>query len=133
MRVCLLVMCLLGATACDEATPTGPSVPLNQQFTLAVDGSARVEEAGFTVEFSGVTGDSRCPVDAVCILGGDAVVHIRVSGNETAQYELHTGDSSRSSVLHGSFRISLIELRPFPFSGRTIPQSEYRATLTVTR
>ena len=133
MRFLSIVVSVFLAAACDEASPVGPSVPLGQQFTLAVGEGARVEGARLNVEFTAVTGDSRCPVDAVCILGGDALVHIRVVSSETAEYDLHTADSSRASVSHGSYRISLIELRPFPFSGRTISQAEYRAPCTGRR
>jgi hypothetical protein len=92
-----------------------------------------VDEANLRVEFRGVTGDSRCPADAVCIQGGDAIVHVRVSGSTQADYELHTGDASRASATHGQTRIALVELQPYPFSSRTIGADEYRATLTVSR
>lgn len=133
MHLFLLLFCLLLATACDEKSPAAPSVPLNERFTLAPGQSAAVEEAGFIVEFRRVTGDSRCPADAVCIQGGDAIVHVRVSDDTQADYELHTGDSSRASAMHRQVRIELVELQPYPFSSRTIAPDDYRATLTVTR
>jgi len=86
------------------------------------------------VQFVNVTGDSRCPADAVCIHGGDALVHIRVlDGGTSSPYELHTGDSSRASVTHKQARVALVELQPYPFSSRTISPGDYRATLTVSR
>jgi hypothetical protein len=90
-----------------------------------------VEGAAFVLEFRGVTGDSRCPADAVCIQGGDATVHVRVTDPDAADYELHTGDSSRATVTHGGTRIELVELQPYPFSSRTIEPEDDRATLTV--
>ena len=133
MRVFALVFCLLAATACDEKSPVGPTVPLNEQFTLAPGEAARVEGADLRLQFVEVTGDSRCPADAVCIQGGDALVHVRVTDGGMAAYELHSGDASRAAVTHGPFRIELAQLQPFPFSSRTIPQDEYRATFLVTR
>ena len=62
-----------------------------------------------------------------------SVVHVRVVTGTAGEYELHTGDASRAAVTHGSFRITLVELQPYPFSSRTISQDEYRATFTVTR
>jgi len=85
------------------------------------------------IEFTSVTGDSRCPADAVCIQGGDAVVHIRVTGGGTSTYELHTGDNSRAAVVHGLYRIALMQLQPYPFSAQPISPNDYRATLTATR
>ena len=133
MRAVVLVFCLLAATACDEKSPAGPTVALNQRFTLARGEVARVDGADLRLQFVEVTGDSRCPADAVCIQGGDAIVHLRVTDTGTAAYELHTGDSSRAAAMHGQVRIELVQLQPFPFSSRTIAQDEYRATLVVTR
>jgi len=133
MRPVLLLLCLLVATACDEKSPVGPTVTLNERFTLAPGEAATVQDVNLRVQFVEVTGDSRCPADAVCIQGGDALVHIRVLDGARSPYELHTGDSSRATVTHKQVRIGLVELQPYPFSSRTIAQSDYRATLTVTR
>ena len=133
MRAFVLLFCLLSASACDEKSPVGPTVPLNERFTLARGEVARIDGADLRLQFVEVTGDSRCPADAVCIQGGDALVHVRVIDGGTAVYELHTGDSSRAAVTHQQVRIALVELQPFPFSSRTIAPDEYRATFTVTR
>jgi hypothetical protein len=133
MRLLVVVLCLLAFTACDE-NPVGPTVGLNERFTLAPEEVAIVRDADVSVQFVSVTGDSRCPADAICIQGGDALVHIRViDGGASSPYELHTGDSSRATVTHKQVRIALVELQPYPFSSRTIAPGEYRATLTVSR
>jgi hypothetical protein len=128
----LLLLVSLTAAGCGGSI-AGPSVPLDEPFTLAIGESTAVSGAQILIEFTGVTGDSRCPVDAVCIQGGDAIVGVRVSGAGSATYELHTGDQSRASVTHRSYRITLVRLEPFPFSSRPITDADYRATLTVTR
>ena len=134
MRSLIVVVCLLAATGCHGDSPVGPTVPLDQRFTLAPAESAVIEDANLRVSFVEVIGDSRCPVDAVCIQGGDAVVHVRVvDGRRVFHYELHTGDADRATVQHGDFRLELIELRPFPFSSRTIAPDEYRAAFRVVR
>jgi len=134
MRPFLLVVCLLAVTACDE-NPIGPTVPLNERFTLAPNEVATVRDADVRVQFVNVSGDSRCPADALCITGGDAIVHIRVFDDDGASaYELHTGDLSRAAIMHERFRIELVELQPYPFSSRPpIEPGDYRATLTVSR
>ena len=134
VRPFLIVLCLLAVTACDEQNPVGPTVGVNERFTLAPGEVATVRDVDVNVQFVDVTGDSRCPADALCIQGGDALVHIRVlDRGATAAYELHTGDSSRATVTHNRLRIALVELQPYPFSSRTIAPGEYRATLTVSR
>lgn len=134
MRLFLAILCLLAATGCDEKSPTGPTVPLNEQFTLTRGQAAVIQGTGARIQFVAVEGDSRCPADAVCIWGGDAVVRARVfDGSASSDYELHTGDSQRAFALHRDLRIELKQLQPYPFSSRTIAPSEYRATLTVQR
>ena len=134
MRPLILILCLLAVTACDEQAPLGPTVMPNERFTLAPGEVATVRDVDLFVRFVAVTGDSRCPADALCIQGGDALVHISViDGGVTSAYELHTGDSSRATVTHEQNRIGLAELQPYPFSSRTIAPGEYRATLMVSR
>ena len=133
MHLFVIVLCLLAATACDENL-VGPTVSLNQRFTLAPGETAVIDSTTLRVQFLRVSGDSRCPADAVCIQGGDAIVHVRASDeNSSADYELHTGDSSRASAVHRNLRVELVELQPYPFSGRTIAPGDYRATLVVSR
>src|SRR6185503_9124599 len=134
MRASFVLICLLCVTGCDEKSPSGPTVPLNQSFTLAPGEVAKLSGADLRFEFVRVTGDSRCPADAICIQGGDALVQVRASdGGSSTLLGLHTGDSSQASADFSGARITLLELQPYPFSSRTIAQEEYRATLTVTR
>jgi hypothetical protein len=136
MRAKLLIplfVYLFVTTGCDKKSPLAPTVPLNQQFTLAPGQSASLQDTSLTVKFVGVSGDSRCPADALCILGGDATVHVRATTNTSADYDLHTGDPARAAAVHDGVRIVLDQLQPYPFSSRTIDPGEYRATLTVSR
>jgi hypothetical protein len=135
MRLAAIFVCLLAATAaaaCDES-PTGPTVSIGARFSLAPGETASVQGRGVTLRFEGVTGDSRCPGDAVCITGGDAIVKVVASGDSgTLSLDLHTGDSSRASVTYGNVKVTLVELTPYPFSSQpAIKPGDYRATLVV--
>lgn len=134
MRAASILICLLCVTGCDEKSPNGPTVPLNEHFTLSPGQVAAFEDADLKIQFVRVTGDSRCPADAICIQGGDALVQVLASdGDDSSLLGLHTGDSSQASAIYGGVRITLVELQPYPFSSRTIAPEEYRATLTATR
>jgi hypothetical protein len=134
VRVFTLLSCLLVATACDDTSPTGPAVPLSERFVLAPGATAAIAKAGISVQFVGVSGDSRCPSDAFCIQGGDAIVQVRVlDDGAAASYELHTGDKQRAIAAHRDLRIELLDVQPYPFSARPIEASDYRATLVVRR
>jgi len=128
MRPLLLVICLLPTTACLGNSPTAP---VDRQVVLAPGQTTEIA-AGLSLRFIGVTGDSRCPADALCVQGGDAVVRISILSNgSTAERDLHTG--TMQPVTFEAVRVELIQLEPYPFSSRTIRPDEYRATLRVTR
>lgn len=131
MRCVVLLFCLLGTSACLEKSPLEPS-PVDRQVVLGPGDQAVIAEAGISLRFEGVTGDSRCPADALCVTGGDAIVKVAVpTGNGRADYELHTG--TEAPVTHGDLTISLVQLMPYPFSSRPIDPRDYRATLRVVR
>jgi hypothetical protein len=114
------------------SSPSAPS-PVDQSVTLAPGQAAIVEGTSLSLRFDGVSGDSRCPADAICITGGDAQVQIAVTPSAGARrdYTLHTGDMR--PVKHDDLTIALVELSPYPFSARPIQPSDYRATLRLTR
>lgn len=131
VRTAVAVAWLAAAAAC-TSSPTAPSVNLDVAFTMAPGETVNVTGAGLSLRFDGVEGDSRCPADAFCVLGGDARVRITVAGGSaTRQISLHTG--SMAPVTYDAFTLRLLELSPYPFSARPIAPSEYRATLRVTR
>ena len=106
--------------------------PVDQQVVLAPGQSASIT-SDVSVRFNGVSGDSRCPGDALCILGGDAIVAVTITaGRSTADRDLHTGNMQ--PVTHDGVRIDLVQLEPYPFSSLgPIDPASYRATLRVTR
>ena len=131
MRFVVLLCCLLAVSACDERV-TGPTSPLNSEFTLAPGETVALEGASLSVRFNQITGDNRCPADALCVLGGSADVSVTaISGGSTREHTLRTGDTQ--PVQHDGFTISLVQVSPYPFSARTIEPHEYRVTLKVTR
>jgi len=125
------VLCVVALSACDESM-TGPSVPLDTTFTMAPGEIVSVEDAAVRLQFVGVEGDSRCPADAACIQGGDALVRIAaLRGSTRRDYELHTG--RMAPVTHDGLTLTLTALAPYPFSSQTIAPNDYRATVRVTR
>ena len=58
---------------------------------------------------------------------------IRATSSLRPRFAVASGDSSRAAVMHGSYRIALAELEPYPFSSRAIQPGDYRATFVVTR
>jgi hypothetical protein len=128
----IVVFALASTLGCSGSSPTAPAPPSRQQFVLAPGQSAAIQGTAFALRFDAVEGDSRCPADALCILGGDAVVKVSVLAAASAQaYELRTGTMRPFS--YADLTVSLVQLDPYPFSSRPIAPDDYRATLLVTR
>ena len=119
------------ALACGGSSSTsGPSAVINQETELAPGQTAQVGPLRIT--FTGVSGDSRCPVDVVCVWEGDAVADLTLSQPTGAveTRELHT--SNPRSATYGGFQIELVRLDPAPRSTQAIPPASYRLVVRVT-
>lgn len=113
--------------------PTEPTVPLGQPFDLRV-GESAVVAGGLKVTFDRVVSDSRCPIDAICIQAGEAVLALKLSRGTGAPVERELRpDSSSPEVSHLSYTIKAIALAPYPRSDRKTPVEAFVATFTVTR
>ena len=130
--VVTLLTTLVASAGC--LFPTEPSSP--QSFVLAPGESASY--GALRVRFVGVTADSRCPANALCIQQGDAAftVEARVRNVDPASYELLINDTARRRVVHAGYAIEATELAPYPFAIATInpiAPGDYRLTLKLSR
>jgi hypothetical protein len=108
-------------------------VSLGQPFDLRA-GESAVVPGGLRVTFDRVVSDSRCPIDAICIQAGDAVLALKLSRGAGAAVEREVRADSRSpEISHLEYRITAIAIAPYPRSDRKIPLEEFVATFTVTR
>jgi hypothetical protein len=100
--------------------------------TLGAGQRATVEGTSLSLQFVGVTADSRCPADAFCVQLGEAVAvfDASISARAGTRLELRTTDAGRSAEL-GDLRVELRALDPYPFSSRPIDPATYRASLHV--
>ena len=133
MRLLTALLCLLAVTGCYRDTPTAPG-PVDQQFTLAPGQSTTIAAAGLRVTFEGVTGDSRCPADVVCIQAGSATVRVTaaaVASGARRDLTFETGDPQ--PAVYETLTLELVQLAPYPFSSSPIRPEDYRVTLRVRR
>ena len=122
------VLLLTSACASSPAAPTDPAT-----VTLAPGASTTYGELRLT--FVRVTGDSRCPGDAICITAGDAqaAIETNLSGFPRAS-ELHLFAPDKRRTAHGDYTISFETLAPYPFMslGPIVP-ANYRAAFKISR
>lgn len=128
-----VVILSIGLCAGCAHSPAAPSGPVDERLTLAPGQTAPVPGTSVRIRFVGVSGDSRCPADAVCIQGGDATVQLELlrPAGSAERLELHTGNLEPAR--YGMFTISLVELTPYPFSSRPIAPGDYRASIRIVK
>lgn len=136
IRSVLLAVAVAAPAACSSTGPSAGPWGGRADTTLALRIGQEVgaPDSVMGVSFLGVRSDSRCPTDVVCVWQGDAEVEIgvRFGMGPTVPYVLHTGVAPRS-VDVGTYRITLVDLRPAPVSTTTIPPESYVAELKVER
>jgi hypothetical protein len=117
----------------ERSTVNGCSVA-QRGDTVRVAAGQSVDARGVKVTLQKVLGDSRCPMNAVCIWEGDASVALRFEQSGRAlDVTLHT--SPRGGVVSaavGALEFRLIGLTPYPVDGQAKPaDSAYTAILLV--
>ena len=130
MRYWLLLLVL--TTGCSDS-PTQPDrIAAGDPFELGVGRTATTTD-GLRVRFDAVRSDSRCPMDALCVRAGEAVIAATLSlpGEATSARELQTVPAL-SQTTYSRFTISLSQLQPYPRSDRAIQPGDYVATFVVT-
>lgn len=128
----LAAMIASAFAACSMAEPSPVQVvDVGQPFTLRPGEVARVG-SGLSIEFEGVTADSRCPKGEQCVRAGDATVRIglRLAPGVRQVAELKTAAGAPPARLPG-LEVRLVGLTPHPVTGRTIAPRDHVATLSV--
>lgn len=127
----IVIVGVLVAGACRDS-PTQPDrVPKGQPFDLRVGDSALTTD-DVRIRFDTVRSDSRCPMDALCVRAGEAVIALTIgrTGEVPVGRELDT-TSARSSTTLLNFTITLSSLQPYPRSDRQIQPGDYLGTFVV--
>jgi len=137
-RVVVFAALVLGACSnSQDGDPTEPAATLDVQagetFRLRPGGIARVGSSGLLVGFRGITEDSRCPIDVVCVWEGDAVARVRATASHTddgTAFDLHTTLEPKAVEFAGR-RITLVAVEPAARAGQPIDADAYVITLRV--
>ncbi len=106
-------------------SPTDVALGVGQQVTV---------DSILTLGFLGVPADSRCPALAMCVWAGDGAVQVAYALGSGPSHPdtLHTTLDPKAA-LFSSYRITLLELGPYPETTVPIPQAQYVARFRIER
>ncbi len=125
----LLIALALCAAACTSST----DLALDRATPLPINARIDVAGAPFTVHFAGVSQDSRCPRNAMCVWAGDAVALVDLlAPGDSVRVALHSNAAAgpASATFH-EYVVTLVSLDPLPNAGTPIDSAAYVATLRV--
>ena len=133
----LIVLALLAIAACTKKDNTDPAFKLDTPFLLnQADSIPWEDDSAVQVRFNRVLGDSRCPIDVMCVWAGLAEVELTFSQpGSTLTDTLVLGDFSGTTktdlATFGVYSVRLLQVLPAPLSTMTIPQEDYVVKLEV--
>lgn len=116
----------LASTATPAPAPTSTTVTLGVGEVADIGG-------GWTLRLDAVEGDSRCPVDVVCVWAGEATAVLTVTSpsREASEVRIVLSPDEGSESVAG-IALNAYDLLPQPLSTAPIDPAAYRVTIEVT-
>lgn len=135
---CLMVLSCWNAAEANPPTRVSAQAPrLGREFTLRARQQITLPREGLRIKFVSVNEDSRCPTDVQCVWAGNAAVRLDVSirgkGSKTLTLNTNNRSPSVDENLYRSYKLKLVDLRPYPRSNRKIAPGDYVVTLLVSK
>ena len=128
--------CLLdGILSTDDLEGDYISATLGREFQLEIGETGFLESENIKIKFLGVTADSRCPSDAICVQLGEveALVNIWKDGQNLGRSTLvgPAVNDDRATKVFDGYSLKLLKVDPYPISTQVIAPSDYIVTLIV--
>jgi hypothetical protein len=140
----LFLASLLCLSGCGGVSGSYRVLPLDQDITLKVGEHARIANDERTdLELITVKNDSRCPINADCVVAGTAFADMALrdapvsfpTTTEARPDESLTLELSKTTPTNSSprprYQVTFVNLTPSVFAGQTISQSDYRVVLRI--
>lgn len=91
-------------------------------------------DLNLSIQMDSVLSDGRCPLYVLCDWEGNAEIRFNIELNKnkvTSILDTFSGYPNKRNTLLDGFRITLIELTPYPVSANVIKQEEYKAKIII--
>lgn len=137
--ILLLTVSLLIVNCSDSSTnETGlnknfSAADVNKEIEIRAGDSVILSDIGLIIKFNSVLGDSRCPIDAICVWEGNAEVSLdfKNSNGDALSTKLNTSLAPRE-ISFFDLTIFLKDLVPYPRLDTVIDPTDYIVTLLIT-
>ena len=131
---------MFAVVACDKKDDATPQAPLQTSVVSSLQKSAfKTSGEDLQVQIVEVN-DSRCPMNAVCIVAGSADIKFTIA-NATDKTEVHVmfgamnnNTGSQDFKLGGqTYNITVTEVLPYPETSKTPKLEDYKVAVSVVK
>ena len=138
-NILIYLLCVL-AISCSEAPTDLSNQHTDQPFLLRLGETVNIKPYNLQLCFDSVLTDSRCPTGVVCFWEGEAKIQLwltdrgsqKIFTNLTIRGYVGINDSLRHHYVDTlGYRITLMQLDPYPHYPIPNDYTKYRATLLV--
>ena len=138
----MLFLIVLTIVSCSDHKIVNQGQPTEEPFTLKVGQSIVLKPDNLEVGFWGVINDSRCPINALCVWQGLAEIDLWLlppsSDSVFVKSYIYGYVTQNDTTAHVStdtldYRITLLQLNPYPGSDSTAQSADYEALLLVSK
>ncbi len=131
----LLTLSILASCYDDSYSPKVFSVKLNQEFTMRFNDEVKLDGEDFSIKFSKVISDSRCPAGAMCIWEGQFIAEFSCPTCITNPFQLTYRANREELAIYKdtSFEVILVNVKPYPKTDFQIDLEKYQLTLIIKR
>ncbi len=102
---------------------------ISDSFTVGISMGETKKVSNLTIKLNKLIGDSRCPVDVVCIQAGSADFSVTFANGTTS--ETKTVKSTDAPFMFGQYEVSIFNVLPVPKSTDSPLYRNYRVTFQV--
>jgi hypothetical protein len=135
--VCSLLLAGVGMLAAKTRTDGAlQAARPGREFKLRAGQQVTLRGTRLRIKFVRVESDSRCPADVKCVWAGNAAVQFRLSsGRESKTLTLNSspGEMFVKEGEYQGYKVTLVDLSPYPRSDRRITVRDWVVTLLVSK
>ncbi|MGR8930001.1 MAG: hypothetical protein ACU836_05120 [Gammaproteobacteria bacterium] len=126
------VFAIVTLTSCVGLGCVQASDKVTPEMTLPLGQSVKLNQANLIIKFKAVPEDSRCPINAFCIMPGNGQVELEIRGLDPAYkiIALNTHEGSQAVTL-SNYLLKLVSLNPPRIEGKSIGTADYSVTLSI--
>lgn len=132
MRIFAVILFIISIMSCSN--PVGPrhEFVLGDTVSIKMKETVYLQNSGISIKFDDVLEDSRCPIDVMCFWEGNASVSLifleRFSRHDII---LNTYSSFGKDTTINNYKITLIDVHPYPESFQQIDKSKYSVDILL--